>query len=66
MTGFSYAFTAAGLLITQDAEINFRLLQNIRVTDPRQKVSLENAIEGQAFVLRKGQKDYCLIRVSGD
>ena len=41
-------------------------LQNIRITDPRQKVSLENAIEGQAFVLRKGHKDYCLVRVSGD
>jgi len=39
-------------------------LQNIRITDPKQKVSLENAIEGQAFVLRKGQKDYCLVRVS--
>ena len=39
-------------------------LQNIRITDPKQKVPLENAIEGQAFVLRKGQKDYCLVRVS--
>ena len=39
-------------------------LQNVRVTDARRMVSLSDAIEGQAFVLRKGQKDYRLVKVS--
>jgi tyrosyl-tRNA synthetase len=38
-------------------------LQNVRVADPRRMVSVNDAIEGQAFVLRKGQKEYCLVRV---
>ena len=38
-------------------------LQNVRVSDAKQLVSLSDAIEGQAFVLRKGQKDYRLIRI---
>ena len=38
-------------------------LQNVRVTDPRRKVSLDDAIEGQAFVLRKGQREYRLVLV---
>ena len=40
-------------------------LQNVRVTDARRLVSLSDAIEGRAFVLRKGQKDYRLVKVSG-
>jgi tyrosyl-tRNA synthetase len=40
-------------------------LQNVRVTDPRRYVTLNDAIEGQAFVLRKGQKDYYLVKMSG-
>ncbi len=39
-------------------------LQNIRITDPKHAVSLQEAIEGQAFVLRKGQKEYRLVLVS--
>jgi tyrosyl-tRNA synthetase len=40
-------------------------LQNVRVTDARRVLSISDAIEGQAFVLRKGQKDYRLVKVSG-
>jgi len=39
-------------------------LQNVRVTDVKRAISLEDAIEGQALVLRKGQKEYCLVRVA--
>jgi tyrosyl-tRNA synthetase len=38
-------------------------LQNVRVTDVKRIVSLSDAIEGQAMVLRKGQKEYRLVRV---
>ncbi len=38
-------------------------LQNIRETDVRRTVSANDAIEGKALVLRKGQKDYRLVLV---
>ena len=41
-------------------------LQNIRETDVRRAVSIQDTIEGKALVLRKGQKDYRLVLVSGD
>ncbi len=40
-------------------------LQNVRITDPRHTVSLQDAIEGQALVLRKGQREYRLVLISG-
>lgn len=40
-------------------------LQNIRVTEAKRAVPLSDAIEGQAFVLRKGQREYRLVRVVG-
>ena len=40
-------------------------LQNVRVTDVKHVVSLGDAIDGQALVLRKGQREYCLVRVLG-
>ncbi len=39
-------------------------LQNKRLPDPKRILSLDDAIEGQAFVLRKGQKEYRLIKVT--
>ena len=39
-------------------------LQNVRSNDARKLVSLQDSIEGQAFVLRKGQKEYCLVKVT--
>lgn len=39
-------------------------LQNVREADVKRTVSLEDAIEGQALVLRKGQREYRLILVS--
>ena len=39
---------------------------NVRVTDTKQEVSLREAIEGRAIVLRKGQKEYRLVLVSGE
>ena len=41
-------------------------LQNIRVTDTRCTISLQDAIEGQAFILRKGQKQYRVALISED
>ncbi|MFC2069805.1 tyrosine--tRNA ligase [Chloroflexota bacterium] len=41
-------------------------LQNIRITDSRRIISIQDAIEGQAFVLRKGQKEYRLVLISKD
>jgi tyrosyl-tRNA synthetase len=41
-------------------------IQNIRETDVRRSVSLSDAIESKAIVLRKGQRDYRLVLVSGD
>ena len=40
-------------------------LQNKRVSDTNRTLSLDEAIGGQAFVLRKGQKEYRLIKVIG-
>jgi tyrosyl-tRNA synthetase len=39
-------------------------LQNVRCNDARRMVSLQDSIEGQAFVLRKGQKEYCLVKLT--
>ena len=36
-------------------------LNNLRVTDEKQAISLDQSIEGQAFVLRRGAKEYRLI-----
>ncbi len=38
-------------------------LNNVRVADIEQKVNIEQAIEGKFLVLRKGRKDYHLVRV---
>ncbi len=38
-------------------------LQNVRSNDARKMVSLQDSIEGQVYVLRKGQKDYCLVKL---
>jgi tyrosyl-tRNA synthetase len=35
-----------------------------RVTDERERLSPDDAIEGQLFVVRKGKKDYFLIRIA--
>ncbi len=39
-------------------------LQNARVTDVKSTVSLDNAIQGRVFVLRKGQREYHLVKVT--
>jgi tyrosyl-tRNA synthetase len=39
-------------------------LNNIRVNDLKYAVSIKDTIEGQAIVLRKGPKEYLLVRVS--
>ncbi len=39
-------------------------LNNVRVTDMQSKISLERAIEGKVIILRKGQKEYRLLRVT--
>ena len=39
-------------------------LNNIRVNDIKANVSLKDAIEGQALILRKGQKEYRLVKIS--
>lgn len=38
-------------------------VNNRRVTDPRQPVTLEEFIDGKVIVLRKGQKHYHLLRI---
>jgi tyrosyl-tRNA synthetase len=38
-------------------------LNNVRVTDIEQRVNIEQAIEGKFLVLRKGRKDYHLVRI---
>ena len=38
-------------------------LNNRRVADPRQPVTIEEFIEGKVIVLRKGQKHYHLLRI---
>jgi tyrosyl-tRNA synthetase len=39
-------------------------LNNVRVTDSKNTVSLSNVIEGRALILRKGQKEYRLVKIS--
>jgi tyrosyl-tRNA synthetase len=39
-------------------------LNNIRVSDVKNTVTLNEAVEGQALILRKGQKEYRLVRLS--
>jgi tyrosyl-tRNA synthetase len=41
-------------------------IQNIRETDVKRMVSAQDAIEGKALVLRKGQKEYRLVLISED
>jgi tyrosyl-tRNA synthetase len=38
-------------------------LNNLRITDLKQMVTLKDAVEGQALILRKGQKEYRLMKV---
>lgn len=40
-------------------------LNNIRIADAQRAVSLAESIEGQVFILRKGQKEYRLVQVAG-
>ena len=40
-------------------------LQNVRVSEAKRNVSFDDAIQGQAFVLRKGQKEYRLVKLVG-
>ena len=40
-------------------------VNNRRVSDPRQTISTSDLIDGQVFVLRKGAKNYHLLRVVG-
>lgn len=40
-------------------------LNNRRMTDKDAKVDLSHSVEGQLIVLRKGKKDYCLVRIAG-
>jgi tyrosyl-tRNA synthetase len=40
-------------------------LNNIRSADVKNNISLGSAIEGQAIVLRKGQRDYRLVKIRG-
>ena len=39
-------------------------LNNIRIGNVQRAVSLTESIEGQVFILRKGPKEYHLIRVA--
>ncbi len=41
-------------------------LNNVRVTDVQRSVSLADSIGGEVFVLRKGAKQYHLVRVTGE
>ena len=41
-------------------------LNNLRVANEQKRISLTDAIEGQILVLRKGQKQYHLVRLLGD
>ncbi len=40
-------------------------LNNVQVTDPMRAVSLQDTFEGQFVVLRKGKKQYHLLRLAG-
>jgi len=39
-------------------------LQNVRVTDSKRTISLQDAIDGQVLILRKGQKEYRIVHIS--
>jgi len=39
-------------------------LNNMRMADVKRAVALSDAIEGQALILRKGQKDYRLVKIT--
>jgi len=39
-------------------------LNNVRINDLKYNVTLQDTIEGQALILRKGQKEYRLVRIS--
>ena len=39
-------------------------LNNVRVSDIKNVVTLNEAVEGQAVILRKGQKEYRMVRLS--
>jgi tyrosyl-tRNA synthetase len=41
-------------------------LNNLRVVDHQRMVSLGDAIEGQVLILRKGPKEYRLVRINGN
>ncbi|HEV7893615.1 MAG TPA: tyrosine--tRNA ligase [Pyrinomonadaceae bacterium] len=41
-------------------------LNNARATDPRHRVSIADSIGGQILVLRKGPKQYHLVKIDGD
>jgi tyrosyl-tRNA synthetase len=41
-------------------------VNNRRVSDPRQKISASDLIDGQVLVLRKGAKNYHLLRTVGN
>jgi tyrosyl-tRNA synthetase len=38
-------------------------LNNVRISDVQRNVSLTESIEGQVIILRKGQKEYKLIKI---
>ncbi len=66
--GIIDAVTAVGL--TQSKGEARRLLQgggiylnNQRVTDLKRSISIKDTFEGQAFVLRKGAREYRLVKV---
>jgi tyrosyl-tRNA synthetase len=40
-------------------------LSNRRVTDPRQVVTVEDSVEGSVIVLRRGARQYLLVRLQG-
>ena len=39
-------------------------LNNVRISDIKNSVTLNEAVEGQALILRKGQKEYRLVRLA--
>jgi tyrosyl-tRNA synthetase len=39
-------------------------VNNLRLNDPKSPVSLKDSIEGQALIVRKGQREYRLVRLS--
>lgn len=39
-------------------------LNNVRITDLKRAITLSDAIDGQAVILRKGQKEYRLVKIT--